>query len=519
MGYPVKALQHGSLQSDPFSERRVNTGLGGQILLNALMLSYGGLNAMDFADSGIGLLLFAMGLFALARTLGLSRLRAAIVLCFIPVIPLFKVNLTTVYLSSASFLAVAVLLVHPAFGTGFDRRKTLLIGLLAGAACTTKSSNLCFLVPFIIFTAMLCAWMLHDRRILWRALQCLAIMPLVALPLSLAQRHNEGTLLFPLLGKGFHAGAYHHLPLPSGSGAMLGVIAAAWPNVLALMLGGWCVWQLSRSWSTNFRAMLGGFYGAAVLATCAMSISTSGEAVDRFTMPFYALCVFLLVLVLMHPADIASRRWRVAGYAVALVWLGFIANMVGMHEHQYQSMKNQLTVWLPRAHSTTQPEWYAHTSSESFAAEWLRAQHAQAAMPPGETAIETLVYCYPYDFVRNTIYIADYPGMASLPPGMPVDGTPEEVRGYLLTHSIHYLMLDRRLIALAPFTVAGYMPRTRHYGVHDLLRRLRESRAIEPWSVVEYNTSVHMRQQFAQLALTHKLVYDDGTVAVVQLND
>jgi len=522
MGYCVKALQHGSLQSDPFSERRINTGLGGQILLNLLMLSYGGVRSIDFIDSGIGLAFLAMALYTLARTLGLARLRAAILLCCIPVIPLFKVNLTTVYFSSAWFLAAALMFVHPSLGPGLNRRKSLLIGLLAGAACTTKSSNLCFFVPFLFLTALLYAWLARDKHCVLSAAGMVAMVPVIALPWSIAQRRNQGTYLFPLLGKGFHAGAYHHLPIPSGSGALYGAVIAAAPNVLALAVSGVCVWKLTRTWSSMARSALAGFFSAAVLATCAMAISTAGEAVDRFTMPFYSMCAFLLVLVLLHPHEFTARWWRRAGWATAVLWIGAIANFVGIHGHQYEMTRAEVAGLFLHDPAAAYPEWVATPSNATFALELARAQHAQASLPDGETAIETLVYCYPYDFMRNTIYIADYPGMAGLPPGLPVSGSPEEIRSYLVAHSIHYLLYDRRLEVhrqIETFSAAVPSAQTRLWLVHAIFRRLRESRALAPWSLVEFSTSVLVRQKLEALTHTHHVVYDDGTVVVVQLND
>jgi hypothetical protein len=147
-----------------------------------------------------------------------------------------------------------------------------------------------------------------------------------------------------------------------------------------------------------------------------------------------------------------------------------------------------------------------------------QGRKVQDAMPAGATAISLSDSQYVYDFRRNTLYIADFPGLASLPPGMPVTGTADQERQYLLDKGIQYIIYDRNLYC------GSKDPED--FLQHDLnvdlgwrftLSRPFFPHRIAPWSFVEAEIHCYVIGQVAQIAQQSPKVYDDGRFVVVKL--
>jgi hypothetical protein len=63
----------------------------------------------------------------------------------------------------------------------------------------------------------------------------------------------------------------------------------------------------------------------------------------------------------------------------------------------------------------------------------------QQSIPQGETVLTRLDAPFILDFKRNQLFLADWPGGASLPPGMPAFKGPEALANYLVSKSIRYI--------------------------------------------------------------------------------
>jgi hypothetical protein len=66
-------------------------------------------------------------------------------------------------------------------------------------------------------------------------------------------------------------------------------------------------------------------------------------------------------------------------------------------------------------------------------------QEMQAAIPIGSTLLARVDKPYLLDFKRNSIYVADVPGAASPPPGLPMFRGADEIADYLLSVSVRYV--------------------------------------------------------------------------------
>ncbi len=222
--FPEQMIQLGSLSADPFSERRLESSLGGGYFLQALMLVVGDVRSIPFADVSVGYVLLACILISAAKAPRLSGAQTITALWLLLLVQFGRMNSTMVILPAALFASVFLLETSPELDgpgeTVMHWRRTLLLGLTFAAICTLKSNCLpAALVACCGFFAI--AWLARVRNT-WRHLfGCLAVLVLFLLPWMLDMKAKEGTLLYPLLGHGHHVSSYNQSLVPAGAMALL----------------------------------------------------------------------------------------------------------------------------------------------------------------------------------------------------------------------------------------------------------------------------------------------------------
>jgi hypothetical protein len=522
--FAVKALERHSLQSDPYSERRINGSVGADIFLDTMMLAGGGLRAMPFIDSVFGLLMFVLALWAIGRRWKVLYAVLGVMLVVLPFASLQKHNLTIVYLSAASFLCLLLL----KSGNGEDEpgwKEALLLGIVAGAAMTTKSTNVVFIVPYLVAAALLYRWPRVQARLLLSPVLSLLVAVVVVLPWAVGQKANQGTYYFPLLGRGYHASAYHLLPMPGAAARPATAYFLAAPMCLILLLMLAVAWRLTRQWAAWPRAAALAYLAVGAVAVPVISVGTSGEALDRyasiFFMPSFLMVGFMVLgtgLGLDAGLDTGMRRWRAAGYGVLVLAAIYIVPFEGLALAGYDDLK----IPVYQAFGSVPP--YAATDfltgdlrGDEIAREAAQASRLQSVIPPGAVAIESINRPYPFDFERNTVYVADYPGMAGLPPGVPIMKGPAELRQYLLDHGIHYIFCDRTL---------NFRARWRTFLEEPTVSLPRKTLLFHPvtahstlsWIRMEAYVSDHMWGELREVALHGQVLYDDGTLIAARID-
>jgi hypothetical protein len=430
IAFAEKALQNHSLQSDPFSERRVSTGLGGQIFLDSLMLVGGDLRGLKFIDETLGQFLYAAGLWTVGRMWKVPRWAVGLGLIGIPIATLMQVNLTIVYLTSAACVAILIAFSDPSDSRGDGPGNLIAVGILAGAALTTKSTNLVFVLPFCLAAIVLCKVLEPETKILGRIAIVFLTAGFVALPWSIAQRLNEGTYLYPLLGKGFHASAYHLLLSPSGAGSRAAALVVAGP-IFMIMVG--CLvaaWMLTRSWTAEMRAALLGLAFAAALAAVAISLSTSGEGLDRYSAPFTMPPLLLLFMLMFQPGR--REGVRAARYVGAVVLAAAIFFVVYFLDHRLRWGRLEACL-VYEAVGRVPPVLPYLMRADEGALKWQASRQlaSQGAIPSGAVVLEDSDSSFGFDFRRNNIYICDWCGMAGCRRECPLTAGPRLFAGTL----------------------------------------------------------------------------------------
>ena len=515
MGYADKAAAFSSLQSDPFSERRTNTGLGGGTFLNVTMLAGADDSTMGYIDGAFGYLVYILSIWSVAGAIGLTGRRTVALLYCIPLFTLGKLNLTIVYLSTTFFMVMLLLLLRLDWEKMLPPRVALLLGLLLGASCTLKSSN----IPFSGLLLGLCgigfALSTRSPRKLLAFLLPAVTIAAVVLPWMLQLHRDQGTYLFPNLGRGYHTSAYGLLPLPARTAPVLQSLFIASPILLILLGSGVLVWFLSRDRSPGLRIPILSFFVAALLSTLLVAVSIASESIDRFSMPVCAPCLLLLIacaLLAMHSGRHAIAIFFTAAFTFASTV--FFSRTLRRQELLYNDIDQ---IWTLAGHNNRLKPYFIVLDPGTMQRNAANIRRAQDAVPPGETVLEATETAYGYDWRRNPVYIADYPGMGGLPPGPPIFSDAESLRLYLLGCGIHYVIYDRSLLVQLDFENFRKHPQwtaTRGQSAGILKRSVQ----VTPWGRMEYYIENHTRLQFEQLAARHPVVYDDGRIEVFRID-
>jgi hypothetical protein len=517
LAYPVNALETGKLQPQPFSERRINTSLGANYLLHALMVVDGDVRSVSFLDCCFGYVLYAAAIWAVGRQMRVSFEEKGLLLLLLSVLPLIQLNATMVYLSAALMVALLLEMHAAAESMRADWRRGVVWGLLASALCLTKSTNIVFTLLLIALFALVHAARKRSMAQIWNAAISAVALAVLAAPWMVQQHRNEGTYFFPALGRGYHASRWGVVLLPGQTQGLSEDALTALPDVLVLLCAALAGWKL-RSRSSSFDFTLVVFSIAAMVATPIVCLATGGDALDRLTFPFHipALLLFAALVLATAKTRTTGRRWVWAGRALLTVWTGAISGYFLLHNHLYRTYENRMVSAVG-----IKPDGLDHyelqLTNGAMRAEAERARNAQETVPPGEQVLEAVLYAVPYDFRRNTIYIADFPGMAGWAPGIPLGRGPDAVRGYFLSHGIHYVFCDRRL-AHNNEDIGDFLkdPAT-HVDAKDFLVHPLRSRFKFGWERMEDCVSRDVRHNLLLLAKSDDKLYDDGTVVAVRL--
>ena len=516
MAMARKALQTHSIQPDFFCERRVQAGVGGGNFLDSWMLAGGDLRAMPFIDSSLGLVLYALSVWSLGRRWKVPLTGIGVVLFCLPLATLMKVNLTIIYLSAAAFLVVMYLLAE-----AFDKEdrsfaRFVVIGIIVGAACTTKTTNVTLVVPLLLGSALLCK-LFNSRTKVWSPLVIIFLTAgLVAAPYVIQNKRTAGTYLYPLFGLGIHVSAYHLIPVPSRLGIPEQLLVLLLPTILMLALLLICLWKLTLDWSPGSRATLLAYMGSAIAAISVSTYGLGGSGADRYTAPFAMPALLMTALVTFRVAEGRQVLWRKAAVVSLAISAVYVVLFVGFKLRWYDDTRNlgYEAIGMTPPGSNFYMKFVPKTALSDGLAYGSRIQ---SVLPEGATAIADMASSYIFDFGRNRIYIQDMAGMASPQPGMPLTEGPDGVRRFLLDQGISYVIFDKRT-KCPPLHWDDFLKdQHEHFPRGAFLKSPLLAHHYETWSHVEGETACHERSIVYEIAERGQVVYDDGRVTVSRI--
>ena len=130
----------------------------------------------------------------------------------------------------------------------------------------------------------------------------------------------------------------------------------------------------------------------------------------------------------------------------------------------------------------------------------------QAALPPGVTAIEDMAESYIFDFRRNRIDVQDTAGLASPPPGLPITGSVEANRAFLLRSGEEYVIFDRALLHPCSGWEEFLRSPRMYYPRGMYFKHPPSAHSLEPWTRVEIQVSCHEEEMMYSIARGGRVV-------------
>jgi hypothetical protein len=231
--------------------------------------------------------------------------------------------------------------------------------------------------------------------------------------------------------------------------------------------------------------------GLVMLATIAAG--TAMQDLMRYGYPGMAA---MLVVALYHMAVAGPviRRGEAAA-AVAACLVVVAGNVHGLAQYYGHAVTNLGIAVLGPGF---RPAMLAGVLTHDDGAERQAVLRMQQAIPAGTPFLERLDYPFVLDFRRNDVLVADWPGVVSLPPGMPMFQGPEKLAAYLLGASIRYVAYAYANESKFPASEASQLPD-------------------EIWILRDAKLAFDFQDNLAALMQTRRLVFKDDTRAVIDL--
>lgn len=440
--FPHKMLQIGSLGIDPFSQRKLETSLGGQSFLHALILTALSEAHLNIIDPGIALIIVAGILFAYLHKQSIAKEKAIFIIFFLLILPHYKANTSSAVTTTVLFLSLFITFDWERLKLTKYLPNACIVALITSAICSLKSSVIPACVIFFLLSYFF-YWLTSKNNrltVVFEFLLSVILVILFLLPWMISMYRSSGTHLYPLLGKGYHWSVYMHENSEPSKLAVTEIfkifsLVLTQPYFVCLVVLGAISFILkphkikgrAASLSLSISALLG-----ALLIALAVG-EGPGEA--RLSVPFANAAIIILLVNALAEKQNSNTIWR-----------KFLA-----YNHQFIAIFLMVTIAIQLPHDTRQflgkdvfqmvVDIKKGLKNEPLISDRENRDYRamQESIPEGKTILARLDLPFLLDFKRNNIFIIDWPGGASLPPGMPLFQGSEALADYLLSKSIQYV--------------------------------------------------------------------------------
>ncbi len=439
-GYLVLAkriLEEGYQGGDVFNTRAIVQGFGGGNYINANFLSLIPLKWIHIAEAGTGLLLL--------MTLTVNEIwnknkylwqcvYGSICVCiyviFIPI-----VNISPIL--SGAACALAILIVANNSLDKFSWSTSFILGLLAASLTLLKGT---FIVTAVIFCgafyfarilSLKSAWVLKEVFI-----ATTTFLVLLA-PWALTNLYYFDTLFYPILGVGLvSSGGFGF----AGIEIFLDNLYQYHPLYL-LTLSTWflliCHEQCEKRYFIN-TLLVFYFCGSVILA-----LTPGGGFRYNFILLSIPSLFFLIEYISIPNKKISIKIFFFSESQLKkfLIFIIFITTLLMLNQVKRvggqlfeKGLYTRLINLEHRPIQLSDPLFSNHSKQSDL---YLELQNV---IPAKTKVIVAVEYPYLFNFSRNHLYVADIPGTTGFKPGIPFQGTPEDLRQYLLSNGIRYVI-------------------------------------------------------------------------------
>lgn len=491
--YPHKMLQTGSLGLDPFSERRLSS-LGGQPFLHTFVLSAIGNENFNLIDPGVSLIISVGIILGILQSKNIPKQTAVLLLFIFMCIYYPQLNTSSTVTGTAMFLSLFATLEWEGIKSSNWVPNACIVALVVAGICSLKTSYIPACGILIIASYLFYIWGAKSNR---RAAISEVILAgiltfLLLLPWMISMYQSSGTLLYPLLGKGYHGSAYGNylhkdLTLVKAIKITIGSVINVYG--ISLLLLGFAIFRRRTGPISGREATLSLLISAG-LGIPILAWSTGGVESYRYSFPFISTALIVLMIIACAPE--AGEEKKISNTAPVLIAMVVAGIMIGNNSN---SLKIRYAQFAGNIKSGI--------NNVALVSEQQVAQHIkmQQAIPEGKTFLTRLEKPFLLNFKRNQIFIADWPGGASPPPGMPLYKGSEPLADYLTAQSIKY-------VAYSYAKEASYSKAFLSPGMNTE----------NTWLKNQADNSWDFQDNLKELGKTRKKIYDDGDIFILDLS-
>ncbi|MGH2414790.1 MAG: hypothetical protein ACRDEA_14095, partial [Microcystaceae cyanobacterium] len=413
--------------------------LGGQSFLHTLILCVLAEENLHLIDPGITSIIVLGLILGFLRKKNFSpRMAAIIILPFLLVIPPVT-NTTSFIVSSALILGLFRTLHWKELKEYSLLSKAFIIALITSAAIASKAT----LIPVTILLLGLSYFFYiiysENKQIAIREFIVSVILTIALLfPWMLSMYQSSGTLLFPILGKGYHGSVYYDHYAES-YGEIKWLILPIF-SVLHIALFLLCVVYIQlqpwRELKFEKRGATLSLIVSMILGTIITIVVTNGYH-ERYTFPFVYVAIVVLIITLLAQLGIRDNdRSKPPNFTAVLVVVLVISMLIGSG-NGWNGVRASYVQYVKNIQGSLNNQFSVATRQEV-----LQYAKMQQSIPPDEILLTRLSKPFLLNFSRNPIFIVDLPGYASPPPGMPLFKGSKALSDYLTAQSIRYIAYD-----------------------------------------------------------------------------
>ncbi len=491
--FPAKMIQTGTMGPDPFSEARL-LSLGGMSFLQTIVLSVADARYFRLLEPGVALPLAVALLLGVTRDARASPWVAALVAFLFLAVRPPAANAASLVTGLVLFLTLFRTLWRVGGPGGLGRPGSILVAVVASALCALKTTHVPACALMVVSAYLLRARQDRSRAMVGELLLAGGLTLVFMAPWMLASYDSNGTLLYPILGRGFHGSAYGGSWAPyerPGWSRRAGQLWEAATDLKVVPL-----WVLAGGLLLRRGCPVGqGSLASFSLAALASFLALAGIHPGAYRYSWAAVWAATLTLLVFSCRETALQRrggWsRVWPAVPVLVALGIL-----ILEHG-AAARRDLTRQPAQIKTAVR-----HSLSPSFKGAAVRSGvRMLEAVPEGAVLLARLRYPFVLDFTRHTVLIANYPGGSSPPPGMPFFQGGEPLARYLCAQSVRYVAYSYRKEA--------NFPRKLHEGRLDP--------GVFSWTRAQARHALDFQDNLMELGQTRRRIFDNGDVFVLDL--
>lgn len=498
LSFVTRLLDSGSIGIDPFSERKM-MALGGHSFLQSVMLGLVPLEYVGVFDNGVAWLSFSLLVFGHARTNAVSLALTLVMVSLLQFITVRGPNISAAV--DALVLIYAIMRILLDFPRIRPPAATILLSFLIAALCSLKNN---FLVPAILiplfhflFDSQTC---LRKRR--KEVIATIGLTIAFLSPWVYQSYISSGTAFYPVLGSGYHGSTYGNFPTSaianiSGFSDVIINISGNFDVISYIFFSPYFLFSLAMLLAICVimaidRETILGYIGIFVGAWLSIPIIVFASLLFRYSFPI-VICMAIFLLVEFVSIVMARKNKIYEPISTILIFIVLTVFMAifSFFNTIYSNIKN-IPMILDQA---MQNDWMAQERREY--------QLAQSSVPEKEIILVRAAKPFLLNFARNPIYIVDWPGGASLPPGMPLSGDVMQLRSYFLSNNVRYVLYSYS--DEAGFSYSDYKNRLSEDGGYKTRVRLLA------WHAFRFQfVMAHMGNECSP-------IFDDGLIFVIDL--